>query len=392
MKNSNQPKTRNRLHKEPPARKSLYACPGIFDVVRAQSCLTIFPEDEDDGADEGERAPTSHFTEPKTNKPLPATPPPHIAMLLQEQDVPSNPSTPENSSNSSSASSDSEDAASIYSSADEMGERESLKRTRPKTPVFAVGQLERASMIRQLDEAQIIAEGYQSVLPPRIDSPLAKRKPSNRTLRKIKCQLSLRDLVKDQAKNSPRTSISSSYSDAETLVGSESSPSSPRTPKEGHVAMGRMPLTRPLQLSQKKLDDNDDDGDNNEKPIALPTFDNDIGLKICVDLLTDELATTLLRHNPTELGDRAAGLQILLLIEAYETVQQQVRQKLDAALLHGTGSKERHMMSIEHILEHWLQVLYAVYDRSHVRKHPDSRSVEECPLQNRPDEGLLAFL
>jgi predicted amidohydrolase len=135
--------------------------------------------------------------------------------------------------------------------------------------------------------------------------------------------------------------------------------------------MERMPLTRPLQLSKKQGDD--------DKPIPLPTFDNDIGLKICVDLLTDELATTLLRHNPAELGARASGLQILLLIEAYEMVQQQVRQKLDAALLH--GRKERHVTSIEQILDHWLQVLYAVYDRSYAQKNPDSRPVEAWSLQ-----------
>jgi hypothetical protein len=247
------------------------------------------------------------------------------------------------------------------------------QRTRPKTPVFAIGQLERASLIRQIDQAQILAEDYQSVLPPRIVTPCIAHQPLKRTpktLRKIKCQLSLRDLIKDQANTEPETPPRTSYSDAETLVGSEpTSPTSKRFTKE------RFPI-----IAFEKPHDTD----SRTSSITLSDFDNDIGLKICVDLLTNELATSLFRHHPAETEDRASGLQILLMIEAYEAVQQHVRKQLFAA--HVTGSKMEHLESVDKILDHWLQVLYSVYDRSQERKSNETLRREDWPLESLEEE------
>jgi len=321
--------TRNRLQKARPkadSRKSLYSCEGIFDVIRAQSCLSIFTEGGDDIANNSDEEPQNS--------------PQHVGFLLEDR--------------SPSWCSDLKDPLSD-SSADNM-ELRSVRRTRPKTPVFTIGQLERSTLIGQMDQAQLLAEGYQSVLPPRIVTPcierqVPKRKP--KTLRKIKCQLSLRDLIRDQAQDTPQLSPpSTSHSDAETLVGSESTTSSPM--RKGFV-IAKEKLPR-IAFEKAKT------GNGNDKraSLALSDFDNDIG--ICIDLLTNELATVLFRHHPAEMQGRASGLQILLMIEAYETVQQHVRKQLYDA--HVMGKKTDHLQSVERILEHWLQVLYSVYDRS----------------------------
>ncbi|KAH7327292.1 hypothetical protein BKA65DRAFT_382033, partial [Rhexocercosporidium sp. MPI-PUGE-AT-0058] len=183
----------------------------------------------------------------------------------------------------------------------------------------------------------------------------------------------LRDVVRQHERCAPSLSSSPSTpgsgSDAETLVGSppcspldgdfEKVPASDHTRQESH------------SQSQSHNQDSDSDSDS-EHSLSTPNLDpeTDIGLKICTELLTHELATALLRHHPattsiststTETKDRASGLQILLMIEAYETVQSQVRRMLYDA--HVTGKQFSHVRDAERILEHWLQALYAVYDR-----------------------------
>ncbi|KUJ18890.1 uncharacterized protein LY89DRAFT_546571, partial [Mollisia scopiformis] len=157
----------------------------------------------------------------------------------------------------------------------------------------------------------------------------------------------LRDLVKaDQSKQTrPRTATS--YSDADTLVGSESPPSLPSpTEEKGRIRM--LPATPPHVTQQYEQ--------------VVAELDHNIGLKICADLLTNELASALYRHHPAELDERASGLQILLMIEAYESIQQHVRQMLYDA--HATGGDDKHVKMVDEILEHWLHVLFSVYDRA----------------------------
>jgi hypothetical protein len=107
---------------------------------------------------------------------------------------------------------------------------------------------------------------------------------------------------------------------------------------------------------------------------SVATLDDDIGLEICVDLLTTELATALFRQHPAEREDRASGLQILLMIEAYETVQQHVRQQLCDPRV--TEEMSNHVKSCDKILGYWLKVLYSVYDQSQ-EKNFEKRAVED---------------
>jgi hypothetical protein len=336
---------RKRLRKAPPritSTQSLYSCKGILDVARAQFCLDFFiPEGyssvarlEDNGTE-------------KTASSM------HIGFLLEKPQADS-----------------SEDSTSKYT-VEEM-DREHPRRLRAKTPVFAVGQLERTSMIQPFDKAQTLAEQYQALLPPRGFTPFllndSQLTPKNlHRLRKTKCQLSLRDLVKEQELSNRAHSVA--YSDAETLVGSES-PTSQHSRTDREFDKVKLPIINP---HDQTLSD------------PLAAFDDDIGLKICVDLLTNELATALFRQHPAERQDRASGLQILLMIEAYEAIQKNVRQQL--CDLHVTQEMKDHVKSVDKILRYWLKVLYSVYDHSQDKKLQQKVDEDQWPLCASPEEG-----
>lgn len=301
-------------------------------------------------------------------------PQPHVGLLLQQEQR--------------------EDLEILYSSSDEKTAKMNSnhhRRTRPKTPVFAVGQLERASMIRQLDTAQLYADGYQFVLPPRIVTPSIDIKPQQKpkrtpkTLRKVKCQLSLRDLVKDQDQYHDKAlpavpPPTSSYSDVETLVGSDSAPCSPG--KDDEVFYLAPTYQKPRHST---FDDS----------ITLSDFNNDVGLKICIDLLTNELASSLFKQHPAEAGNRASGLQILLMIEAYETVQQHVRRQLEDRHVTGRGGAKENenvdLEGMERILDHWLQVLYLVYNRSQELRSEETVRSDDWLLHNMDEEVELSY-
>lgn len=215
---------------------------------------------------------------------------------------------------------------------------------RSKTPVLFVGQLEGNSLFCGLDQTQALAEEYQAVLPLRLRTsflePFTAKRPTR--LRKIKSQLSLRDVVKQQSQCSPSTSTPGS--DDETLVGS---PLWRQSPISGNVRQDD--AYRLLEVEE-------------EETLSTLDPDSDFGLDICTELLTADLASSLLRHQPAGHRDRASGLQILHMIEAYEGVRQHVQSMLCNAS--ATGKQFGHVKAAEGILEHWLRALHAVYDRS----------------------------
>jgi len=214
-----------------------------------------------------------------------------------------------------------------------------LRRTRAKTPVFRVGQLE----AKLPYDAQVLAEGYQALLPARLLSPFVEVPEgqipeilNTRSIRKIKSHSSLRSLMK-------RHSRDGSMSDTETLVGSTpTSPLSPSYPDfKKHDPFDKHVIEE-FDLSKD----------------TTSSFDNDMALQMCMDLLTNELSTVLVGE--TVERRQSSGLQILLMIESYEKVQQHLRQeKLNPQ------TTTKNVQDVEKILEYWLQVLYAVYDRSY---------------------------
>lgn len=319
-------KERKRLHKLPPGQKSqnpFYSCKDVFNIVLAKSCLIENQQVADDALtrlDQGLEK-TWHAAHAQ------------IEYLYENSSQKSCPNL-------------SYGSLSHYSE-DDMDDGH-VKRRRCKTPVLFVGQLERTP---EIDPAKCLAEEYRADLPQRAYTPCIELlKPPRRKLRKMKCQVSLRDTIKEHAK-------SFSYSDSETLVGSESprSPASTISPSKSYFEIKRLnlvdkPPKRMLTPDSQAWD-------------ALPGLDDDIALQMCTNLLTTELATALFRHHPTEKQDRASGLQILLLIEAYEAMQQQNRRERYDSHLNGEF-EDSHVEAVDLILDHWLNALYAMYDRA----------------------------
>jgi len=172
-------------------------------------------------------------------------------------------------------------------------------------------------------------------------------------------------------------SRSSSCSDSDTLVGSDSP-----TPAVSPLHWPKKTIPIQPDGSQHVMSAYQDLAD------FTSSFDNDIGLKICMDLLTNELATKLFCQHPSELSDRASGLQILLMIEAYETVQQRLRQRMYKANV--LGERDDHVRAVNRILEHWLQVLYSVYDLSQERTKSKKALEEEYSLPSSPGSETTA--
>jgi hypothetical protein len=323
------------------SRKSAVIDTDFFDVFRTQSCLIMQSEEEE----------TPEIEDP----PLP----PHIATFISSTSSLSSESTIQYnssiSSNSTSSLPHTEKMAPFLAPA--------RPPRRAKTPVMFVGQLE--SHQPAYDPAQVFARQYSDLLPPRSFTPAIEEQliTPRRSIRKIKCQQSLRDLVKEHSR-SPRPSSSS---DCDTLIGTES-PKSPRSPIEKHF-----PEVSRLQLIDKPPPRPQTLGKTASLDMINELHD-EIGLGICMNLLTDELATALFKQYPSEHEDRASSLQIRLMIEAYETLQEHVRQELYDAFVNGE-ELDRHVQEIEAILERWLDSLYVVYENS--QKKDAFEAIEE---------------
>jgi hypothetical protein len=99
-----------------------------------------------------------------------------------------------------------------------------------------------------------------------------------------------------------------------------------------------------------------DDGTGDD---AAHRTDDNIGLQICFSLLMNELNTVLLKQRPQE-KNQATKLQIWLMIEAYETIQSQLRRAmLDPQWFE---LNEDHIRSTEAVLNQWLEALYSIYN------------------------------
>ncbi|KAI0997441.1 hypothetical protein K3495_g10744 [Podosphaera aphanis] len=224
-----------------------------------------------------------------------------------------------------------------------------LRRTRPKTPIFRVGQREDPTeqATKANHTALQLAQDYQALLPLHQAPHLLSAHPHTpRRLRKVKSQTSLRDLSRDQAKEV--ASLSDLDGDMETLVGSE--PTSPDANHDPFWTTSSFP-EKPSCASIKDAVNVTCSPDAND--------DEDVGLQICVDLLTNKLASILFRHHPIEDTDRASELQILLMIEAYETIQKQIHESRTKS-----PAATKQAQQLELLLENWLDVLYDLYDRS----------------------------
>ena len=292
----------------------------------------------------------------------------------------------------------SSDSISVYSLLE--ANIEELRRTRAKTPVFRIGQLEEAEAKPRINAAEL-ARQYQAALPPRAFTPCPFASQPNihrNGLRRIKCHESLRDTVKyhpekDQSAPNMPDPPSKSYpekasppkletsfvsaginssgkqrppgsqlprgsfesrstrrhsSDSETLLGSDSE-MHPDTPALNPFSNSDLDAIKPIR----------DNHHSTGPDPAMP--DNDIGMELCIDLLATNLAAALHRQHPTGPGNSASRLQMLLLIEAYESLQQKMRQQQQ---LHATDGTNEHVGMVDDALDHWLQALSSVHESS----------------------------
>ena len=93
-----------------------------------------------------------------------------------------------------------------------------------------------------------------------------------------------------------------------------------------------------------------------ESPAAIipsPT-PNNIGLKICVDLLAKDLASAVTKHGQLEDPPESAALQIWTMIEAYEKLRDRVMDM---------GLKYDEVLSLHQSIETWLGGLYVAHER-----------------------------
>lgn len=249
---------------------------------------------------------------------------------------------------------------SIYPPDEMLIAGEILKRTRAKTPCLWVGQLDGAPCDGRSDAAIALACEYQAMLPPRSYTPSLDTVPVGRTLRKVKGQQSLRHLI---AENTPPTSIKSSASyrsgsscssvldgDALTLVGSESHGVCPLTPVPGSFPREESP---PPAFDVWK---------SPSPSVASHDGQTAAGFQVCLELLTEQLAAGLFKRHPVEHLNRASGLQLQLMIEAYQSVLQHIRG--ETTIPHLTGLQLGNLADIEQTVDHWVRALHAVYDRT----------------------------
>jgi hypothetical protein len=291
-----------------------------FDFVKAQSCLTLISEYDEDPTYSKSLIAQQHDERMQ-----------HIGSLLEG--LPSN--FPDGS---------------ICDFSRKEFDNSIFRRKRAKNQVFAVGQLEQKEAPKAAqDAAQFLAEQYRAILPSRAITPnitplvtTSTPKTLAKALRKIKSQKSLRDMVNDQ---SARHS-----GDSRALVDSHSG-SSPTSPTDNHQDNDELFAVQ-IHQDLKHQDEERLDSD--------PEMEDEAGLWICMDLLTSELANAFFRKHPVENEDRASRLQILFMIEACEGVQCRIRRKRHSCRV--MGKNEDSMREADEILEHWLQVLYDIYD------------------------------
>lgn len=261
-----------------------------------------------------------------------------------------------------------------------------LKRTRAKSPCFWVGQLD-CSPSRGSDLARILASEYQALLPPRTFTPVPEPQILGKSIRKVKGQQSLRDLIERDKQ------VISVSSDCDTLVGSES-PRSPLSPTSEHPSEDEDPPLSPTHSDQKAhlhYQVAAQDAVQEEKPSnpasVQPTA---VGFQLCLDLLTEQLSTGLFKKHPAEELDRPSSLQLLLMIESYESIRQQIRRAKSNPSL--TGKQFDHMIDIEQTLEHWLHALYGVYDNTVADTKVSNDSADTATVSNDSVESFHSCL
>ena len=283
---------------------------------------------------------------------------------------------------------------------------EELRRTRAKTPVLRIGQLEGRSGLdvrKDVGLTRPLGPVYQGAPPSRAFTPSPRPGAQNthrNSLRRMKCHDSLRDVAKTipehdevlefagsrptvngvQSLGNPsnpnalqdsitddglmrlhssrsrfrRGSFESQYNrrgsmDSETLVGSDTD-TSPNSP-----------ASRSFSLSDRETIKTIRDRQNSSTKQGLSNS-NTVGMQLCMDLLANDLSAALSRQHPAKSKNKIPGLQVLLMIEAYESLQRRLRQEMFNSRV--MDFSEEQLKTVDNTLDHWLQALRSIYECS----------------------------
>jgi len=246
-------------------------------------------------------------------------------------------------------------------------------RSRPKTPVRRIGQLE-----GHPEKSGVLAGEYRLPLVSRTcapiqDPPAPPLKPRH-TIRKIGRQ----DCLRKPSLDSDFVPTSPSISDSETLVGSDVSPSmgtrrlslnSVDSSSSSSSSSASSPRSYHSALSDIKLgrDHRDSRWENCELKTLDAKMQRSIEMQICLDLLKQGLSSTLLPNDSTT---STSALQLWLMIEAYESMKYRLKQELTLRKLGpaDTGGVISPTYTFE-VLDHWLEALYSLYNIATLKDH-----------------------
>lgn len=231
----------------------------------------------------------------------------------------------------------------------------SALRRKAKTPVFKIGQLENLHSQQSIEvpekasPVELLAEEYRTLIGPHDLSDMESTYGDSQLDRQTS-----RDVLEVPYNYSGRKSSESSRSMAyqkppKVPEHQRQYPKRPPTPDDaGLVSFEEDAIYfKPISFSPE--------------PSPRPSFESltpsqssedSLGLQVCFDLLTRELGSTIAAR-PQRAGPDTAALQILVMIEAYERLRNQVF-KMDL--------KKQQKKQVELMFNTWLSALYSIHN------------------------------
>lgn len=236
----------------------------------------------------------------------------------------------------------------------------STMRRQAKTPVFRIGQLEEPLAPRRSEDArektssvELIADQYRALLESR-DGPDASPLFSDS---QSSIQQMPNPLNHPTRPPIPSRSLSRSLSRVSSLRTSKQAPSMTMDGNLTAYAPDAI-YFKPVSFSAPPSPDPTPDSSPHPQqpsfarpPISRNATQGNLSLQISVDLLTRELASAI-AGNPHRTEKDTAGLQIWVMIEAYERLRDQVSR---LAPLHDQAGDVKDMFDV------WLGSLYSIH-------------------------------
>ncbi|KAK4149592.1 hypothetical protein C8A00DRAFT_18740 [Chaetomidium leptoderma] len=228
-------------------------------------------------------------------------------------------------------------------------------RRRAKTPVLSIGQLEdiprQGRGLSRTSSVDLIAEQYKAILEVQRSSPYSDDNHSDEPPLSHQ-EIDIDELVMLRRRRSSNSLPGQTSSgDSTRMVGlANLSPTSDDGTLVSFqeeavyfkpVSFSPEPESPILPLSQPQTtthDYNDDDDDN-------------VGLQICLDLLTRELSSAI-AGRPCRSSVDTSALQVLAMIEAYERLRDQMAE---------LSSGNEQARSLEMMFDMWLRALHSIH-------------------------------